>query len=101
MYEEINDIKKGGNYGWNVKEGRHCFNAANALMELPSCPIMDPSGYRLIDPVIEINNFRNPNAGRATTVIGGNVYRGDSIPWLKGIYVFGTFSQTPGTPNAE
>ena len=28
LYEEIDVVTKGGNYGWNVKQGTHCFNAA-------------------------------------------------------------------------
>jgi glucose/arabinose dehydrogenase len=101
LYEEIDVVNKGGNYGWNVKEGTHCFNAANNKTELPSCPDVDSLGNRLIDPVIEINNFQNPLGGRATTVIGGNVYRGQSIPQFRGKYIFGTFSQTPPVPNGE
>ena len=101
LYEEISVIKKGGNYGWNVKEGRHCFNAAAPLTELPSCPMFDPFGNLLRDPVIEINNWQHPNGGRATTVIGGNVYRGNSIPQFEGKYIFGTFSQNFSAPNGE
>ena len=101
LYEEINIVKKGGNYGWNVREGRHCFNAANNMEELPSCPIVDNMGMPLIDPVIELNNWQNPKGGKATTVIGGNVYRGHDISGLNGQYIFGTFSQGPGTPNGE
>ncbi|HEY1113849.1 MAG TPA: PQQ-dependent sugar dehydrogenase [Chitinophagaceae bacterium] len=101
LYEEINVIERGGNYGWNVKEGRHCFNAAVNTTTLPDCPDEDVFGNRLIDPVIELNNFQNPQGGRATTVIGGNVYRGHTIRGLHGRYVFGTFSQNPSTPDAE
>jgi hypothetical protein len=43
----------------------------------------------------------NPKGGKATTVIGGNVYRGHAIRSLHGKYIFGTFSQTPPTPNGE
>lgn len=101
MWEEIDVVKKGGNYGWNVKEGFHCFNAAASTQVLPDCPDKDVYGNELVDPVIEINNWQNPAGGRATTVIGGNVYRGHSIPGLQGKYIFGTFSQTPTAPNGE
>jgi glucose/arabinose dehydrogenase len=101
LYEEINLIQKGGNYGWNVKEGTHCFNAASNLTNLPTCPSADVHGNELRDPVIELNNWMNPAGGKATTVIGGNVYRGKIIPSLEGKYIFGTFSQTPTTPNGE
>lgn len=101
LYEEVSIVRKGGNYGWNVKEGTHCFNAANNKEVLGSCPARDVLGNRLIDPVIEMNNWQNPLGGRATTIIGGNVYRGHTIPGLQGKYIFGTFSQTPTTPNGE
>lgn len=101
LYEEISVVKKGGNYGWNVKEATHCFNAANNRTELPSCPSVDVFGIPLTDPVIEMNNFQNPRGGKATTIIGGNVYRGDKLRGFNGKYIFGTYSQSPGTANAE
>lgn len=101
LWEEVSIVEKGGNYGWNVKEGTHCFNAANPLQSLATCPTVDALGNRLIDPVIELKNWRNPTGGRATTVIGGEVYRGNSIPGFHGRYIFGTFSQTPTTADGE
>jgi len=102
LYEEIDVIEKGGNYGWNVKEGAHCFNAAAPLTTLPTCPSIDNLGNPLIDPAIEMNNFRNPAGGvTSTTVIGGHVYRGNELPTLHGKYIFGSFSRNPGVTNAE
>lgn len=101
LFEEINLVTKGGNYGWNVREGAHCFQAANNDTLLPTCPMQDNFGTALTDPVIEIRNAAHPQGGRALTIIGGNVYRGDDIPGLNGKYIFGTFAQTVGTPNAE
>jgi glucose/arabinose dehydrogenase len=100
LYEEIDLVIKGGNYGWNVKEGKICFNAANNDTPFVSCPSMDILGHPLIDPVVIINNAANPAGGRALTVIGGNVYRGTEIPAYKGKYVFGTFAQS-FAPNGE
>ena len=101
LWEEIDAVKKGGNYGWNVKEGRHCFSTADSSKELSSCPAVDDRGKPILDPVIELNNWQNPAGGKATTVIGGYVYRGTQIPEWQGKYIFGTFSQTPATANGE
>jgi glucose/arabinose dehydrogenase len=101
LYEEVSVVKKGGNYGWNVKEATHCFNAADNKVELGSCPSVDVFGIPLTDPVIELNNWQNPKGGKATTIIGGNVYRGHSIRGFDGKYIFGTFSQSPTTANGE
>lgn len=48
-----------------------------------------------------MNNANNPKGGKATTIIGGNIYRGSDLPQLRGKYIFGIFSQPGGTPNAE
>ena len=101
LYEEVDVVEKGGNYGWNVKEGTHCFSTATPGTSLSDCPTIDPFGNRLIDPVIEMLNAANPAEGVKTlTVIGGHVYRGKEIQGLKGNYVFGSFSRS-GTPQGE
>jgi glucose/arabinose dehydrogenase len=101
LYEEIDVVTRGGNYGWNVKEGAHCFSTDDDHTERASCPSMDTAGHPLIDPVIELVNAANPKGGGvAVTIVGGNVYRGDSLPNLQGHYIFGTFSQN-GQPNAK
>lgn len=94
LYEEIDMVTKGGNYGWNVKEGTHCFSTDDDLTERPSCPLTDSAGKPLIDPVIELVNAANPKGGGvAVTIVGGNVYRGTALPNLQGKYIFGIFSQ--------
>jgi glucose/arabinose dehydrogenase len=101
LYEEVDIVVKGGNYGWNVKEGTHCFNAANS-QTFPSCPTADNLGNSLIDPVIEINNAQNPAGGVVMlTVIGGNVYRGNRIKGLDGKYIFGSYSRASSSPQGE
>jgi len=45
-YEEVDVVERGGNYGWNVREGTHCFEAE-------SCPDETPDGDPLVDPIIE------------------------------------------------
>jgi glucose/arabinose dehydrogenase len=100
LYEEINLVIKGGNYGWNVKEGTVCFNTDNDLNTRNSCPATDSAGHPLIDPVIQLANDANPAGGVATVIIGGNVYRGTTLPSMQGQYIFGIFSQD-GSANAK
>jgi glucose/arabinose dehydrogenase len=92
LYEEISDVKKGGNYGWNVKEGTVCFNAANEFTVLSECPTADIFGNSLIDPVIQAPNAANPQGGHFVVIVAGYVYRSNSIPGLQGKYLFGNFS---------
>ena len=74
QFEEVDIIQRGGNYGWNVMEGAHCYNSS-------SC---NQNG--LILPIAEYDH----NEG--TAIIGGFVYRGTAISQLQGSYVFGDFS---------
>jgi hypothetical protein len=101
LFEEIDVVKKGGNYGWNVKEGTSCFNAASSLTPFTECPSVDPFGNMLIDPVIEMLNTANPATGpKAITIIGGHVYRGNGLAGYQGRYIFAGFSKT-FSPSAE
>jgi len=100
LWEEVDIVRKGGNYGWNVKEGTHCFNTDNDLEERAACPMEDSAGNPLIDPIIELANAANPKGGIAIVVVGGNVYRGKSIPFLDGRYIFGSLSSN-GSPDGR
>jgi glucose/arabinose dehydrogenase len=89
LWEEVSRIVKGGNYGWNVKEGTHCFSTANPNASPLNCPSVDPrNGEPLRDPVIEFANA-GQTGGLAYTVVGGNVYRGSAMPKLDGRYIYG------------
>ena len=101
LWEEISVVEKGGNYGWNVKEGIHCFDADNNMNVLADCPDVDIYGNELIDPVIELKNFRHPEGGETVAVIGGYVYRGNDIPTLQGKYIFGSLADHHSAPSGE
>ena len=89
LWEEVSVVVRGGNYGWNVKEGTHCFDTDNPDVSLPTCPSVDPTtGEPLRDPVIEFANAGQPG-GLSFTVVGGHVYRGRRVPQLSGRYIYG------------
>jgi glucose/arabinose dehydrogenase len=99
MFEEVNLIVAGGNYGWNIREGFHCFDP-NAPTQPPSdCPKVGARGEPLLDPIIEyknINGFRTDPEALGISVTGGYVYRGNALPALQGRYVFGDWSRSWG-----
>jgi glucose/arabinose dehydrogenase len=100
LWEEVSIVEAGGNYGWNVKEGTHCFSTANpgTPNAITDCPDTDPEGNPLIDPIIEFRNTKHPEGGLSVSIIGGVVYRGSSLPAWDGRYVFGQWSITAGSP---
>ena len=95
-YEEVDIIKKGGNYGWNIKEGLHCFNPEDTRKPLEDCPDHGANGDPLIDPILEYKNFkahrRAPDA-QGISITGGFVYRGKALPPWQGKYIFGDWSR--------
>ncbi|MCB2214049.1 PQQ-dependent sugar dehydrogenase [bacterium] len=101
LWEEVSVVTAGGNYGWNVKEGTHCFSTADPETPdaIADCPDTDPQGAPLIDPVIEFRNSDHPEGGLGATVIGGVVYRGAALPAWDGKYIFGQWSQGFNPPN--
>ena len=87
LYEEVSIVTAGGNYGWNIKEGTHCFDPANPEVPLTECPMTGASGEPLIDPIVE---YDHDEVG--VVVVGGYVYRGSVMPNLDGYYIFGDYT---------
>ncbi|MBI3660113.1 PQQ-dependent sugar dehydrogenase [Candidatus Acetothermia bacterium] len=86
LFEELDIVTRGGNYGWNIKEGTHCFDPKNPNQPLASCPSVGARGEPLIGPVIEYDH----KVGIA--VVGGFIYRGSALSQLVGRYIFGDWS---------
>jgi glucose/arabinose dehydrogenase len=89
LFEPVYIVLKGGNYGWNIREGTHCFNPANDQSPPEGgCPVVDSRGQFLVGPVIELGH----DVG--SVVIGGYIYRGADMPEFNGSYIFGDWSGT-------
>lgn len=74
LWEEIDLIVRGGNYGWNLREGRHQFG-----------PNGSDARPGLIDPIFEYHH----DVGKSIT--GGQVYRGTRVPELVGAYLYADY----------
>jgi glucose/arabinose dehydrogenase len=86
LWEEVDLVTNGGNYGWSVREGAHHFKPG-------------PAGAQYIDPVMEYTHRPNlqpqgmfPDHSIGLCVIGGYVYRGKKYPALDGVYVYGDYN---------
>ena len=83
LWEEINIIVKGGNFGWNLREGWHKF-------ENGSDPRPD-----LIEPIWEYPHDLKQGGSQGgqwgKSITGGFVYRGAALKHLDGYYVYGDY----------
>lgn len=75
LWEEIDTIEKGKNYGWRIMEGNHCYHDSPC----------NTSGLTL--PIWE---YGHDNQG-GCSVTGGYVYRGEKFPGLYGKYLYGDY----------
>jgi len=102
LFEEVDLVTKGGNFGWNVKEATICFSTDDNKVPRASCPSVDSAGNTLIDPIIQLKNKAHPDGtGRSLVVIGGNVYRGSALPQYQGRYIFGSYSASGTAAQGE
>jgi hypothetical protein len=72
--EEIDIVKKGGNYGWNIMEGNLCYSPSSGC---------NKTGLEL--PIWEYGH----DVGSSIT--GGFVYRGSELNELYEAYVYGDY----------
>lgn len=91
LWEEIDIVIKGGNYGWNLKEGTHCFSTKNPKESPEECPNVGYDNEILIDPILDYPHSKTSGIS-GTAVIGGFVYRGEKIPEFYDNYIFGDWS---------
>lgn len=77
--EEVDIIHKGGNYGWNFREG---------TIQRPGSGA-PPAGFTHINPIQDYGRGTGTNQGASVT--GGVVYRGSRIPELHGAYIFADY----------
>lgn len=120
--EEIDIIDAGGNYGWGYLEGNvRLVDEGNRTGEpdptdpldgTDGTPVRIPfEGFEafeaqatapLVDYLTRRQTVNNQLVGDGTAVTGGFVYRGERIPELDGMYVFGDLSiggsPPPGIP---
>lgn len=79
LWEEVDVITRGGNYGWACREGNIPGpKAAQA-----------PPGFISVPPILAYSHGSATNQGFAIT--GGVVYRGSRFPSLDGRYVFADY----------
>ena len=77
--EEVDVIRKGGNYGWNYREG---------TLSGPKTSLA-PQGWEDLPPILEYRHGSRSNQGNSIT--GGLVYRGSRYTSLYGAYVFADY----------
>jgi len=75
-WEEVDLIEKGGNYGWNPREGLHAFPGGKS----------GNAGDRFVEPIAEYSH------AEGVSVTGGFVYRGRRMPALQGVYLYADYA---------
>ncbi len=103
-WEEVDIIRKGGNYGWPLREGFEGFNREHPEQAPAGRPEKGLRGEPLIDPIISYKNpsgFRKDPEALGISITGGYVYRGKAFKDLQGDYVFGDWSGAQGTPQGR
>ncbi len=71
--EEVDVVRRGGNYGWNIMEGSRCFRSASCEASIFEAPVVEYG-----------RDF-------GCSITGGYVYRGQRLPELRGVYLYADY----------
>ncbi len=74
LWEEVDLIEGGKNYGWNIMEGFHCYK-----------PSTDCDTAGLTMPIVEYDH------STGNSITGGYVYRSNRLTRLNGVYLYGDY----------
>ncbi len=74
LWEMIQLVTRGANFGWSVREGNHPFHAQRV-----------PGPHPIKPPLIEHHH------AEARSITGGVVYQGSKFPELRGAYIYGDY----------
>ena len=77
-YEEVDRLQRGGNYGWNCREGTHAYTDST-----PAASCATTTGF--VEPVVDYDHTQG------NSITGGFMYRGTALPALVGHYVFADY----------
>jgi hypothetical protein len=73
-FEEIDRVVRGGNYGWNLREGSRCTSASGC------------GATNVIDPVIALAH------SQMSSITFGVSYRGSALPGLRGHLIYADYA---------
>ena len=74
LWEEIDILKRGGNYGWSSRESTHAFGNIDVS-----------KADELVEPIWEYDH----QIGKSIT--GGHIYRSSRLPELEGAYLYADY----------
>jgi glucose/arabinose dehydrogenase len=94
IFEEINIVEKGGNYGWRVIEGYHNYEEDQAIIDQIALNLQYANTNEFLNdlkkPIHEYSHWTG------ISILGGFVYRGSLLTGLQDKYIFGDWSANWG-----
>lgn len=81
QWEEVSVVSKGGDYGWSLMEGNHCFSGGCDDSKGPN----EVNAQGMTTPIAEYNH------SEGCSITGGAVYRSCQVPEWDGTYFYGDY----------
>lgn len=91
LWEEINIMQQGRDYGWHGREGTHCFYPKPNGTDDTNCPMRPRETLPILDYPHTKEQCKTTPCLYGRAITGGFVYRGTRVPSLSGVYLFSDY----------